>query len=123
MVYISNPIYFPTYEQGIKVVIGDTLKECCLENTLPWEEGEDEKMDAYCQQVGEYIYIVLRKDNTRKVVLHECIHAVDNMYANISARMDVENDEIYVRDVSHLQDIVLTMFEEHINSGKNTKNS
>lgn len=47
-------------------------------------------MDAYCQQVGEYIYIVLRKDNTRKVVLHECIHAVDNMYANISARMDVE---------------------------------
>lgn len=113
MVYVSNPIYFPTYEQGIKVVIGDTLKECCLENTLPWEEGEDEKMDAYCQQVGEYIYIVL----------HECIHAVDNMYANISARMDVENDEIYVRDVSHLQDIVLTMFEEHVNSGKNTKNS
>lgn len=122
MVYVSDQIYFPTYEKGIKVVIGSTLKECCLKNELPWEEGEDDRMDAYCQFLKDNIYIVLRDDVGRKVVLHECIHAIDNMYNYVGAKMDVGNDESYVRDVSYLQDIVLDIFEKY-KSKKNESNS
>lgn len=116
--FISDPIMYPTYEQGIKVVIGNTLRECCLENNLPWSETDDDELDSYVQQVGGYIYIVLRSDNIIRLVLHECIHAINVMYSNMGATMDVSNDEIYVRDVSHLQDIVLSIFKEHAPSIK-----
>lgn len=109
---VSNPICFPAYEQYVKVVIGNTLKDACLENNLPWEENQDEIMDAYCQRIKDCTYIVLRKDNTRKIVLHECVHAINQLYVNMNAAMDVDNDEIYVRDVSFLQDTVLSIFEE-----------
>ena len=35
----------------------------------------------------------------------------------MKARMDVENDEIYVREASYLQDKVLTIFENAIKNG------
>lgn len=112
--YQSEPLVYPTYEQSVRVIIGPTLKEVCKEYDLPWDDGCDTSYDAYCQQVGEYIYVVLREDNSRRIVLHECVHAIDIMYANIEAKIDASNDEIYVRDVSYLQDIVLTMFENNI---------
>lgn len=110
---VSDPIYFPTYEQTIKVVIGNTLKECCIENNFPWEEHVDETTDAYCQKIEECIYIVLRKDNSRKIVLHECVHAINQMYTYMCAYLNVEYDEIYARDISFLQDKVLNIFEEY----------
>lgn len=115
---MSEAIQFPTYEQQIKVVIGSTLKENCLAYNLPWNEGEDAEMYAYCQKINDCIYIVLRKDNSRKTILHECVHAINTMYADMHAVMDVENDEIYARDVSFLQDAVLNIFENEINSSK-----
>lgn len=115
---VSNEIKYPTYESTIKVVIGDTLQKCCDEENLPWEENLDIKFDAYVQRVRNIIYIVLRRNNSRQTVLHECVHAINQIYNYIQADVDPGNDEIYARDISHLQEIVLKIFENEVNSSK-----
>lgn len=109
---------FPVYECEIKLVIGDTLKECCDEEDLPWEEGLDSNYDAYVQIYNGIIYMVLRKDNSRQIVLHECIHAINKIYDYIHADINLDNDEVYVREVSYFQEQVLKVFENEINSNK-----
>lgn len=109
----SDPILFGTYEQAVKVIVCDSLQEACIENRLPWSLDDDATTDAYEQYVKEYVYIVLKKGVTRQTVLHECVHAVDEMYAFMHASVDPKNDEIYARDVSWLQDRVLDFFEAH----------
>ena len=118
MVYVSNEIKYPVYDSIIKVVIGNTLKECCDKEDLPWDNCIDERYDAYVQRVRDTIYIVLRRNNTRQTVLHECVHAINQIYDYIQANVDPGNDEIYARDISYLQEMVLKMFENEVNSSK-----
>lgn len=118
MVYVSNEIKYPVYESIIKIVIGDTLKECCDKENLPWEENLDIKFDAYVQRVRDIIYIVLRRNNSRQIVLHECVHAINQIYNYIQADIDPGNDEVYARDISYLQEVVLKIFENEVNSSK-----
>ena len=109
---------FPVYESQVKLLIGDTLIECCNKENLPWEEDIDSGYDAYVQRIRGIIYIVLRRNNTRQTILHECIHAIDQIYTYITAEIDPKNDEIYARDVSYLQEQVLKIFENETNSNK-----
>lgn len=113
----SELIEYPAYEQGIKVIIGDNLRQICLDKNLPWAEDDNEVFDAYTQVFEGTIYIVLTPNCSRCVVIHETLHAINQMYAYMKARMDVENDEIYVREASYLQDKVLTIFENAIKNG------
>ena len=109
---------FPIHECQIKLVIGDTLKECCDKENLPWDEGLDTNYDAYVQMYNGIIYMVLRKNNSRQTVLHECIHAINRIYDYIHANVSLDNDEVYVREVSYFQEQVLKVFENEINSNK-----
>lgn len=118
MVYVSNEIKYPVYESIIKVIIGDTLKECCDKEDLPWDSGIDNIYDAYVERVRDIVYIVLRRNNTRQTVLHECVHAINQIYNYIQAKADPSNDEIYARDISYLQELVLKIFENEVNSSK-----
>ena len=118
MVYVSNEIKYPVYESIIKVVIGDTLKECCDKENLPWDVDIDNGYDAYVQRVRDVIYIVLRRNNSRQIVLHECVHAINKIYDYIQDGVDPGNDEVYARDISYLQEVVLKIFENEVNSSK-----
>lgn len=109
---------FPIHECQIKLVIGDTLKECCDKENLPWDSGIDNIYDAYVQMYNGIIYMVLRKDNSRQTVLHECVHAINKIYDYIQAGVDPGNDEVYARDISYLQEVVLKIFENEVNSSK-----
>lgn len=113
----SELIEYLAYEQCIKVLIGDNLRQICLDKNLPWTEDDDKVLEAYTQEFEGVIYIVLTITCPRVTVLHEPLHAINLMYANMKARMDVENDEIYVREASYLQDKVLTIFENAIKNG------
>ena len=114
----SELIEYLAYEQCIKVLIGDNLRQICLDKNLPWTEDDDNVLEAYTQEFEGVIYIVLTITCPRVTVLHEPLHAINLMYTNMRARMDVENDEIYVREASYLQDKVLTIFENAIKNGR-----
>ena len=58
---------FPIHECQIKLVIGDTLKECCDKENLPWDEGLDTSYDAYVQMYNGVIYMVLRKKYLKRI--------------------------------------------------------
>lgn len=117
----SELIEYPAYKQGIKVIIGDNLRQICLDKNLPWAEDDNEVFDAYTQVFEGTIYIVLTLSCSRCVVIHEALHAINQMYAYMKARMDVENDEIYVREASYLQDKVLTIFENTVKDGEENR--
>lgn len=113
----SELIEYPAYEQCIKVLVGDNLRQICLDKGIPWAENDDKVLDAYVQEFEGIIYVVLTPKCSRCTVLHEPLHALNQMYVNMMARMDVENDEIYVREASYLQDKVLTIFENAVKNG------
>lgn len=114
----SDPIPFPTYERNVIVVIGKSLVEVNRTFGLPWEETDDLNFAGYSQVFNGDVYIHLIDDSSRLTILHECIHAVNIIYTEINARVDTENDEVYVRDVSWLQDQVLTLIEKYTNDLK-----
>ena len=111
----SDVIMFHTYEKGDKIVCGPTFFDVCTTLKLPWETDSDAKYFGYVQVLDGIVYIFLKDDSTRLTILHECVHAINSIYSMIGADIDPDNDEIYVRDVSWLQEQVLTLFEQHIN--------
>lgn len=111
----SDPIPFPTYERNVIVVIGKSLTEVNKAFGLPWEETDDFNFAGYSQIFNGDVYIHLLDEGSRLTILHECIHAINLIYTEINAQVDTENDEVYVRDVSWLQDQVLTLIEKYTN--------
>lgn len=111
----SDVIMFHTYEKGVRIVCGPTFFDVCTTLKLPWETDSDAKYFGYVQVLDGIVYIFLKDDSTRLTILHECVHAINSIYSMIGADIDPDNDEIYVRDVSWLQEQVLTLFEQHIN--------
>lgn len=103
--------FFDVCDRQITVYVCDDIKELCKEEKLPWS-GDEHELDGFAQYIGDRnIVVVLKYDNTRDVVLHECIHAINILYSTIDEKVDVDNDELYVRYVSWLQNQVLTKFE------------
>lgn len=109
----SEPLWYDTYESTVVVYIGETFKSICTEFNLPWELDDDQAVQGYVHVVDGIINIMLRTDSSRKVILHECVHAIDRMYSFMRAQLDPNNDEIYARDISCLQDVVLDMHYEY----------
>lgn len=112
-VFKSEPIKYEAYDLEVVVYIAETFQQILEENNLPRRGHEDMTMKGFMMPWEDKCLIILRRDTPRVGVLHECIHAINDMYARIGAKIDPDNDEVYVREVSTLQDKVLDMHYEY----------
>lgn len=111
----SQPIEFPTLESEVLVIVTDSLVETAQELNIPnWTTTDDEDMDAYCITVKKTVYIIYKDDVSFRTILHEPIHAINQMYQKVGASVLVENDEIYIRDVCYLQEKVYNLVKNEI---------
>lgn len=112
-VFRSEPILFEHFDKVVVIYIANTFKDIMDEYNFPNTGTEDDDILGLMLPANGCINILLTNESSRRVILHECVHAINAIYEQIYATMDVSNDEVYAWQVSWLQDKVLDIHYEN----------
>ena len=97
---------YAEFESKIVLNICDNIIDGLKEQGLPWDTDLKD-VDGFVITHDGVVYCLIEKSAPVLVFLHEAIHCIDHLYQNVWAKVDVENDEVYVRQVSTLQKLFL----------------
>lgn len=114
--YKGNPILFHPLDYSVVLIITDSIIDAKKELGLSWEiEDANDEGEAVISLSDNIVYCIVTDCVKRLTVLHEALHCINFIYTCINAVVDVENDEIYVRNATWLQDIILAEWEDYYN--------
>lgn len=112
---LSDLLVFNSIEPTIETIPTDGY-DAKKELGLSWElEDANDEGEAVVSLSDNIVYCIVTDCVKRLTVLHEALHCINFIYTCINAVVDVENDEIYVRNATWLQDAVLTEWEDYYN--------
>lgn len=97
---------YPEFEMTVQLHICNNIVEKLIELKLSWDE-HDKHVDGLVITDNGTVYCLIEKNAPPLVYLHEAIHCIDHLYSYVGAEHDVDNGEIYVRQVSTLQKLFL----------------
>jgi len=126
MILYKATLRLGIHDCDINIYLVDKVINGLQDLSLPWEDG-DINIDGICLTYKGKMYILVENGSVerRQTLLHECLHAVNQIWNSYEATLDLGNDEIYVREVSYLQEFALKIIDSYDNDQaiKNENNS
>lgn len=117
ILFRSQTIEFPYLDYSIVFIIADSIYEAKVELKIEYTEDDKHDIGQAVLDKNGIIYCIVVDDRTERLtVLHEAIHCINIMYRMIGAEISLDMDEIYVRQVSWLQDQVLGLWDAYYNN-------
>jgi hypothetical protein len=78
------------FPSSVYLVIFNTEEELAKKFNVHLED----KHDACVFDLNGKIYLAVRPDVTLKILVHECVHVVNYIFADCGQKLDVNNDEV-----------------------------
>lgn len=80
-----------------------------------------------CYQELNCSKLIIKLDSGYDVAVHECVHAIDNLFASVGMTIDPKDDEAYAYHLGYLSGIIINLMDfikdNYGNSGGSSEKS